>query len=660
MENGLHLPLFQGRAASQFLILVVSVMAVGAVSWKLAHILSAPGPCGLAVAGGALTFAAFGGAALSTAFVLGGCAIAGAAIWKRTTTAEYLSPWLAAALGIALLSIFTTLVARWPINNVWMQAAVATAPYFLLLAKSVRAIAFEWLARLRQGDRAEEGLFHALGIAALFVVLSIHIFFAAMPEFYWDAMVWHLYVSSYMKFNQMWPVEPIWTFSHMPLGVDFLYAFFFGLGGEESARLYNIAAFALIGGILYDVVAERGSKAISIWIAVVFSSIPLSFIETASLFVEVSIALWVMAATVILARLWKNLRTEHLIVVLTPMVAASLGKLHGALAAVIVGLAFLIGWSLRGPNVSDAVRLSMITIMAALTALFPYILSWIYMGNPVFPFYNEIFNSEFWPPVPFVDTRWTGRFDLSLLWDATFESGKYLEGDNGSIGLALAVLLLPSVLIVTIRRSAQDYVFLVVGLTYMFAIAIQIQYLRYFYPVLPILLAIIGFAIASACVTVTSRRVLIGGLASLSLLNLWLLPSAGWILKDFDARVLVDPGARYEREAALVPERTANTIVNELANSEDARVYYTNRPYAALLQGKAYSADWYSPIVHRDKTQPIAEEEVRMLLRELGITHIIDDTNDLSMLSQAVRAVAASNGKIVTKINFITVYSLQL
>jgi hypothetical protein len=46
-----------------------------------------------------------------------------------------------------------------------------------------------------------------------------------------------------------------------------------------------------------------------------------------------------------------------------------------------------------------------------------------------------------WPLENFSDDRWGGRFNLGLLWNATFRSGEFLEARPGVIGIGFLLLL---------------------------------------------------------------------------------------------------------------------------------------------------------------------------------------------------------------------------
>ena len=111
-------------------------------------------------------------------------------------------------------------------------------------------------------------------------------------------MVFHLYLPSYVSANGTWHYDAtLQAFAFIPNAVDWIYSHLFLLSGEPAARLYNFAALMLLGAMIYRLTADIASRATAVWTATLFISIPLAFIESSSLFIETTLALWLTSAT---------------------------------------------------------------------------------------------------------------------------------------------------------------------------------------------------------------------------------------------------------------------------------------------------------------------------------------------------------------------------
>src|SRR5699024_9919139 len=61
-------------------------------------------------------------------------------------------------------------------------------------------------------------------------------------------------------------------------------------------------------------------------------------------------------------------------------------------------------------------------VVLLLLGAIPYVDAWRITGNPVFPFFNEIFQSPLAPVANFKDLRWQSGLTLDMLYTMTFHS----------------------------------------------------------------------------------------------------------------------------------------------------------------------------------------------------------------------------------------------
>jgi hypothetical protein len=617
---------------------------------------------GLALAGAIVVVVAFGPLpAAVVAIFLMSATVVGIGLGRMLGGRADQPLVLLTAFGAAAYSVLFTLLSPIPVNTVAVHAALLALP--LLIACASPQLRGETLARVRglqwlSAPPPRRSLSELLAFALLLFVAALHTVLAALPERYWDAMVLHLYLPSFVQGNGAWNYDATFAvFALLPAGVDWMYTHFFLLAGEPGARLYNLAAFLLLCAVCYLTVSRLATPRAAAWMVVLFASMPIAFLESATLFVEHTLALWVAAAAAIIiaADLRPDLR--QLVAVLTILAAASTSKLHGALAATVIGPAALGLYLRQRPPARDLIRAFGFCVALGAVACFPYTLSWIKSGNPFHPFYNDIFKSELFPPVAFRDTRWMGRFDWTLLYDATFFSGNYLEAAPGALGLT-AIVLVPLALIGAVLLPAPAALASLAFAALIFLpIAAQIQYLRYFYPILPLLLAPAGLTFALLTTGPLLRALMCALLTAVVVFNIYKIPSAGWLLNNLDLGSAFDSDKRRQLELQA-PERLANRQINATAGAA-ARVLYTGNPYGGLLQGVALYNAWYNVKLSAEMRAATAADQVAPLLERWRVTHVVHSMDGSNPGQQVVGAYLASKYQPVAEFGRIKLYDLR-
>ncbi len=132
-----------------------------------------------------------------------------------------------------------------------------------------------------------------------------------------------------------------------------------------------------------------------------------------------------------------------------------------------------------------------------------YVYNWITLGNPVFPFLNDAFESPLWPPGHSTGLK-VDRFVLGegvwnpLLfpWTVTFHTSRVLQGHDGRMGLVLLALL-PWAM--TVRRSLwrNGLDLGLAGLAIIVGVCSLTSYARYWLPGFPLLLVPLFLALGA-------------------------------------------------------------------------------------------------------------------------------------------------------------------
>lgn len=530
---------------------------------------------------------------------------------------------LALCIGLVLLSWLVGLAAHVPIN---FPPVYLTALMLMVLA-GVSRLRLYAVGLYRWSGQATMGLGCYAATAILVFVLTLQSLYAALPEQCSDALAIHLLAASSMATQARWNFDPGHLMTSVgPMGADWLFTVGYLLGGEIAAKLVNFGLLTGISALLWAEIGRCHGRIAGLLGAALFASLPLTFIETASLFSENALALFGLAATVLIMRTGSTISLASTIAVAVLTAGAALVKLHGVFFVLSCG-----GWVLvllvrQGRLVwAPAALLAGGVIMAP-----PYLYSWLSTGNPVFPWFNGIFKSSLWPTVNFDDPRWSGLLSWDMLYRWTFESSRFFECLDGAFGFALITLLLPG-LIGTLagRDRSSRFVFpLLVCGVYLLGIMPFTQYLRYFYPILPMaalltagvleLLPLLRLTWGGPMAAMVLSVIAVGLIG----LDLRALPSASWTFYTFDPQIVLDRSRQPEWLAQRSPIRRFIDIINAMAGSK-AKVLFIGAPLGAGLQGQPLYHNWYNQLLLREMNQGNTVAAARRLLYLNHITHVI-------------------------------------
>ena len=70
-----------------------------------------------------------------------------------------------------------------------------------------------------------------------------------------------------------------------------------------------------------------------------------------------------------------------------------------------------------------------------------YAYAWWITGNPLFPFYNAVFKSPYYPAENFRDLKWMAGVSWRSLWDLAFRTDAYGQFFPGAAGLSVLATL---------------------------------------------------------------------------------------------------------------------------------------------------------------------------------------------------------------------------
>ena len=258
-------------------------------------------------------------------------------------------------------------------------------------------------------------------------------------------------------------------------------------------------------------------------------------------------------------------------------------------------------------------------------AIVPYAYAYLRTGNPLFPFYNAVFQSPYFAASNFSDTRWSKGLSWNWLYLATFEPSRYIEMGRqfiGAPGFQWIVLLVPAVVLLAVRQERRAIELLLIGLACLGLTTFFIAYLRYVFPALVILCAVIGVAASQISSEETAwwnpARV---AMAMVVCLNLLFLNAAAQYY-DFPTQTLVSDNRRTAYLETHQPMRLAVNFVNQI-NQANSPVAIFGDALVAGLSADALHPIWYNQKFETEILAVKNKDDLLAALKKWRVQHIL-------------------------------------
>ena len=144
-----------------------------------------------------------------------------------------------------------------------------------------------------------------------------------------------------------------------------------------------------------------------------------------------------------------------------------------------------------------------------------------------------------------------------------------------------------------------------------------------------------GAAGLSLLAQASSRGAVLALVFTVMAFNIYKLPTAGWILRDFDLRAALSSNRYRDLEIAQAPERLANRLINERAGAS-ARVLYSTIHTGAVIGNGPLCGLVQSNAPRRSKSVDTAAQAER-LLKRWGATHVVINKGRPERVPQPLR-----------------------
>ena len=568
----------------------------------------------------------------------------------------------AALVGAGAYGTVVGLLAHFPINYPALYGMALTLP-----------IVFEWrtlvdMVRYFSKHLTQPSEFKWLDLVIALVAL-VHFSVALMPEVGHDALAVHLFVPGHLLSRHEWGFDvTTYVWAAMPMMGDWIYSIGYMMGGETAARMINVGFIFVLGWLIRDLVIWAGGNALGTrWATLLFLTTPLTFTESNTLYIESIWTAFIIAGSLSVFKLLQsnNDQSEHL-----PVAGFLLG---GALALKAVTLAilpvFLLmllwkygTWAQR--KLSSYLLLGLVLFFAV--GIIPYVTAWYLTGNPVFPFFNKLFQSQFYSDIEnFTNTLYQSGFTWDVLYQATFYTGKYAEGSAGTPGFQWMLLFFPALLVLLLSKKYRGVILFTVAILSIFLTFQSQSYLRYVFPSFVWVATGIGVALSATKYTNADfyKKTLSIIVGIVVLLNLIFFKS-GTHYGTLSIEPLMSPSGRESYINNRLPIRSAIKMLNQI-NILRTPVAVFSQPLTAGLNADALYPNWYNPQFNEKVLGATTSDAIAQMLLGEGVDYIILDStwgnvNNRNAIENATHSLAELGEISVRKINSNYQFQVEL
>ncbi|OIO04448.1 MAG: hypothetical protein AUJ52_15385 [Elusimicrobia bacterium CG1_02_63_36] len=313
---------------------------------------------------------------------------------------------LAEGLGLGLFSL-----------GLLVLGVIGVAPEASVYAVSGAGIglnAYELVVRLSspppKSSPEAPGFFSTLeplewtALAAIVYAAALHVIGALTPETFYDSLVYHLAApAQYIQRGRITPL-PTPLHANFPQNMEMLYLAGLVLRGEIAAKTLHFWMGALSCLAIYEFGRTACSRRTALIAAALFATAPVVGVSFWHTGVELAAAFWSLMGAWSLVRgvfalsnpTQRREQAPRWIVVSGVFFGFAMGTKYTALwsaAAAAGALAWILA-SIRALDRGLIARLVLIWVVSAVSALSPWLMkSFLFTGNPVYPFLGTVFGS---------------------------------------------------------------------------------------------------------------------------------------------------------------------------------------------------------------------------------------------------------------------------
>lgn len=404
---------------------------------------------------------------------------------------------LAISVGLGEVALLTLAMGAFHVIYRWV-AFVALSGLTIVFWPVSADVARQLLksgAELKRMWQEGDLRFSSVVLGTLGVCLLGALMWAVSPSIHFDALNYHLGVPAiYVQHHSVVEVPEEFR-SYWAHNAEMLYTFALTLVGQPLPTLIHLTFGLLTMGLVFSLGNRLMGRRAGLVAAALFYSMPIVTWESGVAYTDLMVTFYAFGATYAVFVWW--LEQDDVWLTIAGLLAGfGLGtKLSAILMLVPLSVLVMCAVPLRyGASFRSLMGLLRFGVPAVVLVAPWFVRDWFWTGNPIFPFYNSIFQSPTWPREnTFLNFGMFGKGHgvLSLLrlpWDLTIDPGAFVEAGRPGLVGGLPLLALPwlypwySPGLGRLPAIMLGFVLGVVVLWFIIG-----QYLRYLLPLFPLL-----------------------------------------------------------------------------------------------------------------------------------------------------------------------------
>ncbi len=275
--------------------------------------------------------------------------------------------------------------------------------------------------------------------AAFGVYLILYLCNSMAPEISFDGVRYHLgLVGSYLREHGFHPITND-LYASLSQGVEMLYLYAYAFGRHSAASMVHCAFLIALAWLMFSYARRAGFAAAGACASLLLFASPLVGADGTSTYIDVAVAAIAFALFYVL-QLWDERREIRLLIAAGLLAGFAYAAKYTAWVAVPYALGF-VAWKAR------RLRPVLLAGLCAAAMIAPWMVkNIVFAGNPVAPFYNNIFPNQYVTAAFEREYRQNlARYNLPSRWEIPVQvtvRGAALGGMLGPVFLLAPLALL--------------------------------------------------------------------------------------------------------------------------------------------------------------------------------------------------------------------------
>lgn len=488
---------------------------------------------------------------------------------------------------------------------------------------------------------------------------------AFFPTVSYDDHALHLRIWHELLANKQYSFDiksQIWASA--PFTVDLIHAVLSIMSGSDIRSAMNLSMAVLIFLLMIKIFQRfKIEPQIQLLLIVLMASTPMLGNLLLTLHTELMLSVIVLAGFVLLLELEHDWCINKIIGILACAALCASIKLPGIILSSMLIIAMLLQYLLnrKTNNFQKITRLwplILIIVILIFVALHAYVTAFYITGNPVFPLYNGIFLSPFFPPENFSHLTYVHGFNLNTYVSAFFHTSKFFESGDNVAGWQY-LLLLPLAIFAALKfKNISFKLALIIIFGYGLLIFSTTQYWRYLFPVMPLVGVL--FAALFFHKNQILKKILILIVLSCIGANIYFFKNVSWVMKSPAGLAITNDG-KINILKKYVPSALLTETINKLMPGANV-LYPFQNPAGATLHGNPLYVNWYSPF--REKTFQLIKNsnDIEEFVKNEKVQVIIYNMLETGTKNEPkvlLREYLANYGLLIDTEQYLTAYKVS-